>query len=274
MTTEALKRPHFHRPPIFEQAITLGFERLAQLEIVDHGLFWATLRDQFPDSETGPRITTPVEIFDGTETQILMSAAPSLQLPRAIFRNDTKGEIVQVQDDTFVFNWIANGLNNEYPRFERTSARLWELFGKFSEFYQQRHGVLPQLRHCEITNVNVIPVADFGESYDDMSKAFVVDPFEWEVPGLEAETYVRRRLHRILDERGRSVGRLHSVISPTRDQSDQDAFQFELTARSVPNIHNRIAAEDFFARAHSMINGAFLASVQPAMREVWREYDG
>lgn len=271
MTIADLQRPHFKRPPIFEQAIALVFERLQNFAIVDPGLFWSEVREEFPLSETAPRLATSVELFDSPETQVTFSALPAVQLPRTVFKTDPEGELIQLQDDKFVFNWVRSSDEAQYPRFETTSARLWELYARWSRFCSERYGATPQLKQCELTNVNVVPVKDFGEDFADMHRAFVVDPFEWKVPGLVAETYVRQRVHRIVNEGGDALGRLHSVISPVFGANDEKAFHFELTARSLPTIRTDEQAKDFFELAHIMINAAFLASVTEHMRSVWGE---
>jgi uncharacterized protein (TIGR04255 family) len=274
MTKTAHKRPHFRRPPIVEQAITLNFERIRDFDIVDPGLFYNEVREQFPVAETGARFQMSVELFEGRETHSSLSVTPGLVLPRAIFRNLDSGELIQVQDDCFVFNWVRPSTDAQYPRFERTSSRLWELFDRWVAFIRSRHGSDVILRQCEMTNVNVIPVSDFGRDFDDMGRAFIVDPFAWTVEGLVAETYVRRRVHRIVDERGEPLGRLHSVITPAFSEANEKTFHLELTARSAPGISTYDDAKAFIDRAHTMINGAFLASITPEMRALWGEEDG
>lgn len=274
MTEIALKRPHFRNPPIFEQAIALTYERIRDYGMVDPGLFWALVRDRFPQSETAPRLPTAVELFDGQDQQLTLTAVPSLQLPRTVFKDPVHGELLQLQDDKFVFNWVRPSEDAQYPRFELTSARLWEFYEVWSEFIRGLHGEAPQLRQCELTNVNIIPVNSFGHDFNDMNRAFVVDPFDWNVPGLVAETYIRQRVHLMVDDDSQPLGRLHSSISPVFGSDGEKAFQFELTARSAPTIKSLEDARNFFDRAHMMINGAFVASVTKQMRDFWGERDG
>ena len=272
MTAPPPERPHFERPPILEQAISLSFERIKSFDLVDFGLFWDRIKDQFPNCETGARFNAPIEGFEEISSPITFSLMGPVELPRSLLRNDD-GELVQVQDDSFGFNWIKPSSDSAYPRFERTSARLWELFNLFASFLEERGHSRPIFRQCELTNVNLIPIKDFGTDFGDMANAFVVDPFAWKVEGLLAETYVRRRQHKIVNTDGRPVGRLHSVISPVFRDGEK-AFQFELTARSPPTIRTKEDAVAFFDRAHSMINKAFWVSVSRRMREFWGEYDG
>jgi uncharacterized protein (TIGR04255 family) len=272
MTAQPPERPHFRRPPILEQAISLSFERITSFDLVDFGLFWERVQKQFPRCETGARFVAPIESFEEVGTPISFSLVGPVELPRSLLRND-RGELIQLQDDSFGFNWIKPSADSDYPRFEHTSARLWELFSIFVAFLEDRGHARPTFRQCELTNVNFVAVRDFGSDFSDMCHAFIVDPFAWNVEGLVAETYIRRRQHKIVDEDGRPVGRLHSAISPVFRDGEK-AFQFELTARSPPSVRTEVEAKSFFDRAHRMINQAFWVSVTPKMRELWGEYDG
>jgi uncharacterized protein (TIGR04255 family) len=271
MTDERLKRPHFRKPPIFEQAIAVVFERQKDFSIVDPGLFWREIIGDFPKCTAGAKLPNAVELFDRPESQAIISVIPAAQLPRTVYLSAHGNELIQLQDDKFVFNWVRETEDAEYPRFERTSERFWKFFELWARFSEGRHGSGPALKQCELTNVNVIPVNDFGRDFEDMYHAFIVDPFDWQVPGLVAETYVRQRVHRIVDDQGEPLGRLHSTISPVYGPDGEKAFQFELTARSTPTVKSVEAATEFFERAHMMINGAFIASVTKKIRNVWGE---
>jgi uncharacterized protein (TIGR04255 family) len=268
-----MQRPHFRKPPIMEQVISLVFERLIDFDNVDFGLFWSTVKDSFPEAETTIRATHPVENFDGRSASASIVLSPNL-LARSLFRNAASGELLQLQDDFFGFSWVKLNDEDEYPRFERTSARFWEYYGSFLDYLSARYDVTPTLRQCELVNVNIIPVSSFGSDYGDMASAFKIDPFDWQVEGLRAETYIRNRQHAILDSQNKPIGRLHSVITPVIDQSGEKHFQFQLTARSSPTIHDVNDARAFFERAHEMINSAFVSSVMPKMLEQWEPYDG
>lgn len=268
-----MQRPHFRNPPIMEQAISLVFERLIDFDNVDFGLFWSTVRDSFPQAETTFRATHPVESFEGRSASGSVVLSPNL-LARSLFRNPTSGELLQLQDDFFGFSWVKLSEEAHYPRFERTSERFWEFYEFFLRYLIGRYDVVPTLRQCEFVNVNIIPVSSFGSDYGDMARAFRIDPFDWHVEGLQAETYIRNRQHAILGVTGEPIGRLHSVITPVIDQSGDKHFQFQLTARSSPAIHETGEARSFFERAHEMINGAFVSSVTPEMLKQWEQYDG
>lgn len=268
-----MQRPHFRKPPIMEQAISLVFERLIDFDNVDFGLFWSIIRETFPQAGTTIRATHPVEHFEGRSASGSVVLSPNL-LARSLFRNPSSGELLQLQDDFFGFSWVKVSDEAHYPRFEKTSDRFWQFYEVFLQYLAERYDVAPTLRQCELVNVNIIPVSSFGSDYGDMARAFKIDPFDWHVEGLRAETYIRNRQHAILDVAGEPIGRLHCVISPVIDQSGEKHFQFQLTARSSPTIHETGEAHAFFERAHEIINGAFVSSVTPEMLKQWEQYDG
>src|SRR4051794_34562919 len=105
MTAQPPERPHFRHPPILEQAISLSFERITTFDLVDFGLFWDTVRKQFPSNATGARFNAPIESFEEIAMPISFSLVGPVELPRCLLRND-QGELIQLQDDSFGFNCI------------------------------------------------------------------------------------------------------------------------------------------------------------------------
>lgn len=274
MNNAALRRPHFRNPPIFEQVISFAFDRIDDFEAVDFGQFYEQIKEEFPVSTMVERHNVTSEIFEGQDVRMSMELTPNISLPRVLFKRADGGETIQLQDDFFAFNWVKTPEGGVYPRFEMTSNRLWHLFAEFRQFVFSRHGIEIAPVQTEITNVNIIPVEDFGGDWKDIADVFVVDPFNWEVPGLIAETYVRQRMHRIVDTFGIPLGRLHSNISPVVGPTGERAFKFELTARSMRSAYSDAQLTEFLETGHNMINGAFMASIQPKMKTLWEAFDG
>lgn len=268
-------RPNFERPPLQEQAISIVFQPLDRFRIVDYGLFWAEIADAFPEVSTDAQLEAPVEQFDNfrpAEMSFQFLTAPPI--PRAMFRNPENGELVQLQNNRFGFNW-AKVADLPYPRSEPLMARFKELFAQFTAYARKKELGELVLKQCELTNLNVIPVSDFGTSYSDVPKALRVDALDLGISNLRSEIFERSRQHKILGEDGKPVGRLHTVLAPVVSNVDNsEGIRYELTARSAPNIRTLEDAEKFFAVARNAINGAFMASVTDAMRERWGEYNG
>jgi len=274
MTPDTPIRLEYERPPLVEQAISVSFERLPGFSIVDYGLFWSEVASEFPTVATLPPLETAVEHFDAMQLQVaqfqLFDPTP---LPRAMFSN-IGGELVQLQPDRFGFNWAKKD-GASYPRSEPVMKRFEELFGRFISFAGRREIGDLRLSQCELTNVNILPVAEFGSDFSEIGEALNVDPLDLGVPFLKAETYIRNRQHRIVDADGAPLGRLHTSIAPVfSNQDGSKAFKLEFTARSAPNIGNFDAARRFFAVARNAVNGAFRGTTTKRMRDAWGENDG
>lgn len=268
-------RPDFERPPLAEQAISIVFEPIQGFRIVDYGLFWSEIAADFPNVATEAPLEAPIEEFESVRpSQVSFKLHLAPPIPRAMFRNQTNGELVQLQNDRFGLNW-AKIADQEYPRSEPLMARFRILYEKFSQ-YVERQSLGPLvLRQCELTNLNVIPVSDFGNSYSDFSKAFRVDAVDFDLPYLQPEMFERSRQLRINDSKGNPLGRLHMTIAPVISNVDNtQAFRFELTARSAPKIQSLEDALGFFDVARNAINGAFIASVTDEIKSKWGEKHG
>jgi len=269
MSPESPIRLDFQRPPLIEQAISVVFEPIEGFRIVDFGLFWNEIAEEFPFVSSEAPLEAPVEHFDELRARdVSFQVLAGVPSPRAMFQNG-KGELIQLQSDRFGFNWAKEG-DAEYPRSEPVMAQFEKLFGRFARYVaKQRLGDIV-FKQCELTNLNVLPVAEFGEDYSDLANALKVDPLDLGLSFLRSETYIRNRQHRIVAEDGMPLGRLHMAIAPVVSNQDHSkAFRFELTARSAPNIKSIEDARHFFAVARNALNGAFYAMVTDGMRKKW-----
>jgi uncharacterized protein (TIGR04255 family) len=269
MTPEVPIRPHYQRPPLVEQAISVSFEPPSGFSIADFGLFWLEIRDQFPTIQTAKRLEKTLENFDGPRAAgIEFNILTEAPIPRALYRANS-GEVIHLQDNRFGYNWAKLG-QNEYPRSEHVMGKFEHYFDKFKDFAKARGMGSIVLDQCEITNLNILPVDDFGTDYSDLSEALKVDPLDLGIEYLPPETLVRQRQHRILNGRGEPIGRLHISISPVISNQDQSkAFRFELTARSANVVATLDDARSFFAIARNAINGAFQSLVTDKMKAIF-----
>lgn len=274
MSPETPIRPEFERPPLIEQAISVAFEPIEGFRIVDYGLFWQQIAEEFPKVTAEERFESPRETFgDVRPAQTMIRIVPPPTMPRAMFRN-VSGELVQVQADWFSFNWTKED-GRAYPRSEQLMDRFQDLYQRFCSFVERSGLGEIRLRQCELTNLNIFPVSDFGRDFADMTAALKVDTLELGLDYLRPETYVRNRQHRIVNEAGEPIGRLHTEISPVfRNDDGSKAFKLEFTARSAPNVHSFDAAMHFFGIARNSINGAFLAITTDRIRAHWGEKNG
>ena len=267
-------RPKFDRPPLIEQAITVVFEELEGFSIGDFGLFWDRIGNEFSTSEAQQSLDSKIETFEGFQPQqFQFRLVPHSSLPRCFYRHVDGREIIQLQSDRFTFNWIQVD-GNTYPHADVTVARFRELFATFKTFVADRGLGEIIVRQCEIVNVNVVPVTDFGKSFSDAGRAFVVPAAEMQLDFLPVESYIVNTQHLMLDG-GRPIGRLYSVLAPVlRTGDDQHAYRLELTARGAPIENVGDGVSDFFDRARTALNAAFLAATTKWAHEFWGVKNG
>jgi uncharacterized protein (TIGR04255 family) len=264
-------RPNFDHPPLVEQAITLMFEPIVNFSIGHFGLYWETIGQDFPSCVGDEVIPSSVESFDVPD-QIRFQLGPVANQSRCVFRHRDGHEVVQVQNDRFSFNWLREA-DGVYPRYEATAGRFWEMFEGFSAFLASRGLASPVLTQCELTNVNVILLKDWGGDMDSTLNAVGFGSLETEeFPHLAADAIEAGEHYRLLDDSGLPIGRLHIALQTVTNVRDrQQALRYDLTARGAPFANSRSGAEKFFECARSAINAAFLASTSKEARVAWGE---
>lgn len=237
----------------------------------DVGLFWARVRDEFPICQAVDRLRPTIESFGG-ELNFQITLSNEVEVPRAFFRNKNANELIQLQSDRFAYNWMRSE-NSEYPRHKKTISRFWELFGRFETFLAERGLPEPKLQQCELINVNIAPLQEFGGTYASALKIFSLmqDVPIWP-DRIELEAATIQTHYVIKNEEGAPIGRLHFEINPVRNAaSGEDALRFDLIARGPSSPLDRRSAERFFSEARDYINTAFLRLTTDEARRAWGE---
>ncbi|AJA10656.1 Putative secreted protein [Sphingopyxis fribergensis] len=260
-------RPTFERPPLVEQAITVIFEQLPDFSIGDFGLFWTKIQSEFPYSEAQTPIDGKIEGEAFRPQQFQLRLLQASTLPRCFYRSDNGSELVQLQPNRFSFNWLGTD-DTHYPRSEATMARFHALFARFKEFVAERDLGTIKITQCELVNVNIIAVADFGESFAVAPLIFEAANFGRRVEFLQPESYMSNTQQAIMGSDG-FVGRLYAEISPvTKIEDGAPAYRFEITARGAPAEDNN-GVQTFFDYARNALNGSFLATTTEHAQKLW-----
>jgi uncharacterized protein (TIGR04255 family) len=262
-------RPKFDRPPLIEQAITVIFDELAGFSIGDFGRFWALIEHEFPECRQAPPLPVSIEQLGGVpfEPDVRLVVSEGETLPRCLYRHASSGEAVQVQNNRFTFNWAKLGAA-PYPHSERTVERFVELFGSFEAFVQDRQLGPLNLTQCEITNVNIVPVTEFGNDFGDAPRAFQLPVFNPD-GNISTETYMQA-VEYLISGSPSPEGRVHVVLSPVINSTDQTlAYKLEITARSGHGSGKLRDVLEFFDTARTAINAAFLAHTTREMWATW-----
>lgn len=247
------------------------FDPIPGFSIGDFGLYWQMIQAEFPECMAQETIDQAVETFVA-ESTVRFQLSPEPLLPRCVYRHGERGELIQVQSDRFSFNWIRQP-GGVYPRYETTAQRLWQLFEGFASFLYARGLSAPMLTQCEITNVNVLRLSQFG---GDMAIALRAVGVQANAPAdfghLRIEGVQMFQHHVILDDNGAPIGRLHTQLQPVIDvESRESALRYDLVARGAPFGSSRSGAEEFFECARSAVNALFLSTTTVEARASWGE---
>ena len=263
-------RPDFDRPPLIEQAITVAFDRLEQFSIGDFGLFWSYIKDRFSQTEAQQPLDPRIEQFEGFRPErMTFRLLDANTLPRCFYRSEDGTEVIQIQPDRFTYNWQKG--EEAYPHSEATMKRFRAFFAKFCGFVMDRGWPPLNITQCELVNLNVIPVKDFGETFADAAlAAFCLPQPSVSMECLPVESYIINNQHLIMHE-GKPAGRLYVQLSPVlRVEDDQKAYRLELTARGAP-LAPENGITSFFELARYAVNLGFLGATTKHAREFWGE---
>ena len=224
--------PDYNKPPVVEVAMGIQFAPLTALTTGHVGLFWAGVREQFPNVEDRAPILHWVETaaLQGAEAQVRLLERP--ELSRTWFIDSTGTRIIQVQRDRFLHNWRKVGTSDLYPRYETVRDNFMRYWGQFRHFLDGV-GLHPDPDQCEITYVNLVPKGEGWETTADLGELFRA--FAWK-PRSEFLPEPEQMRCSVMFPFPDGMGRLYVDLAPVRRPPDDAlALRFSLTAHGRPD---------------------------------------
>jgi uncharacterized protein (TIGR04255 family) len=264
--------PDFEHPPVVEVALSAQFEPLV-LETKHIAILWEQCRKEFPDWQDQAPIAPAFELF-GDGSLSAHAFLRNVPLRRAMFRNALGTQLKQYQADRFVRNWTKASAAPDYPRYESVREAFAEDLRGLTEFVENHSLGNFAPNQCEVTYVNLIPLADsagdlaaivspWSGKYSD---SFLLDPESSEI----SAHFVMR-----LPNEPQPLGRLHiagAVV--TILQSGKQAIQLTLTARGQPIGAGVDGVITFLNLGRQYIVKGFASFTTPEMHETWGRRDG
>ncbi|MGH7335397.1 MAG: TIGR04255 family protein [Candidatus Rokuibacteriota bacterium] len=260
--------PKFSRPPVIETVLGVQFTPMATFSVPYYGLFWATVRDDYPLQEVKPPLVPELEEFGVQLTpatlKVMLSAAD--QDVRCWFMNRPRTELLQVQRDHFIRNW-RKGSQDRYPGYETLKPRFTRDWARFRDFLAHADLGAPTVAQCEVTYVNQIPRGEGWHDFGDVHNVLTVvsPPARTFLP--DPEMVVGLNVRYLMPDK---KGRLHVAMQPAVRRDDgQLALQLTLTARGKP-MSSR--AEDVVAwldMGHEWIVRGFTDLTTTEMHDLW-----
>lgn len=123
----------FSNPPVTELVFDISFRLPRPIQTAHVGAFWSIIRADFPsasDKAPVPPMQVPPRL--GQQVPVInfeMTELPPLR--RTWFEDAEQRELIQLQDDRFIYNWRRKGFDDPYlgydaiqPLFEKRLVQL------------------------------------------------------------------------------------------------------------------------------------------------------
>ncbi len=201
-----LDLPEYERPPIDEVAIGVQFEPIEGISEAHIGLYWQSLRDSYPRTESKPRFEIPVESFSSDSQFVTpqVTIAPTKgMLGRTWLISEDEDYLIQVQNTHFVHNLRRR--DSVYPRFDLLKDKFWQTYEQFLSVLSSEQLKSPALTQIELSYINWITNMTMPEFFRPAGATKI----EAKQMRSQAENQLFVARYMAEDETGNPIGRLH-----------------------------------------------------------------
>lgn len=256
MENSDLILPEFNNPPVIEVYCRIIFEKLTKLKGAHIGLFWPTVKSEFPDSDVKPNLAPNIEkygidFYAGQES-LLLEIPP---LPRTWFVSKDKREVLQIQQDQLINNWRKIETEDEYPRYKNIIGKFEEHLSNFSKFLSQNDlgSLAPQ--QYELTYINHISSLNGWNLGTPIEVIFPELKFSENKEILsQCETFNLLNTYLLPDEEGRLYSTIRTIKHPNHEEP---IIQFQLMVRGIGKKKSLETMRSWFDQAHIWIVKGF-----------------
>lgn len=256
----------YKKPPVVEVVCGAAFQRLDAFKAPHIGTFWKTLPKEFCQVEE----TTPVGYPDDPSAFEVLEVPPH---PRVWFHTEDGGELIQLQQNRFFYNWKRRdgGANDKYPEFTNIFPKFLQYLELFRKFVTDEQLGTVEFHQFELTYVNHI-MADSVEGQvkrysnvlldhvsDTSRQRFLPEPdrFRW------LTSY----------EMPNGMGRLHVTAQSALKKSEtrEKLLRLDLAVRGTSQDTSDDGMKAWFSVAHNWIVEGFSDITDRTVQdEIWR----
>jgi uncharacterized protein (TIGR04255 family) len=262
--------PDYECPPVVETYLGVQFASLTQFSIPHFGLYWAKIRQDYPEFQVHPPLGPVIEQFGtGQLTQPKLGVElVSVPEVRCWFIGKSGAVLTQVQKDRFIHNWRKLKRDDVYVHYDRIKPRFIEEWKRFCEFLQEADLGKPDINQCEMTYVNHIELGEGWKSYEELNKVIAYWSGSSSGDFLPAPESVSIGARYLLPDK---KGRLHVEMQPAiRQQDAKEILQLNITARGKPESCDLEHVLEWFDLAHQWIVRGFTDFTAKEMHGFWR----
>ena len=250
-------------PPVVEVVCGAAFQRLNGFKVPHVGIFWKELPSKFEDVEENPPLVYPNEPVE------FANIPPH---PRTWFLTSDGRELVQLQQNRFLYNWKqpTGKPIDKYPEFANIFPDFLQYLGIFRSFISDQEIGEVEFHQFELTYVNLIPaeaVKGLVEFYSDVlidhvfkssRSRFLPRPktFKWVTTFALPD----------------NLGQLHVTAESALRKSDtrEELLRLELAVRGMSQDNSDDGMKSWFGVAHDWIVEGFADMTdQKVQDDVW-----
>ena len=253
----------FENPPINEVVVAVNFKpALINLRSEHIGLFWAKIKEDFPIVEQKIPTSSPLEPSSFLWDSIIMNEP--FPMPRYWFISADQTNLIQIEKNTFVFNWRRK--EDAYPRFHQHIKPAFDkYYGRFSEFIQGELRLEePAADFCELTYINILEPCEYWSGPKDTAR--VIPEFSTVKPQIVASvssefncTYIYKT-----NDLELRIG-IRNGFKTKEPGVPILAFEIK-TSRLFDEPVEKAEADKWFERAHEAVVNCFLEMTSPKIQ--------
>jgi uncharacterized protein (TIGR04255 family) len=272
-TTRPPELADFKAPPVTEVVVGVQFNSLERFLSPHLGLVWERFKRDFPGIEERPPLAPSFETF-GPQPQLLpaisMQIATGADIPRVLFVNADRTQVLQVQKDRFLHNWRKVESGGEYPRFEQMLATFEQGFDTFSGVIANEHIGTIVPNQCEVSYINQIPVPSGADLYGVFGRVFAQPAEKMILDDLGTPEDLRFLLRYVIrDHEQKPIGRVIASAEPALRTDGVMIIQLTMTARGKPRTADMPGVIEFLEHGRLHLIRAFVKLTSREMQAEW-----
>jgi uncharacterized protein (TIGR04255 family) len=260
----------FRNPPVNEVVIGAYFTRDLHPMRAEHvGLFWSSVRPEFPTIQQQPIVVSPV----GAPNLMIEfgTVGEMFPLPRFWLESPNGETLIQIQRNAFLLNWRKK--EGRYPHFETVKKSFDRNFALFMNFLQKELSLPePEIQVSELTYINLIEGKDYWRGPLDTER--ILPKFQLPLEdstGISPAEFNFQVTQRFATDLSVST----SIRSGRNPQTGmQPALVLEFRGIGALGAASKVDADAWFERAHETIGNCFVTTTSPEIQErYWERID-
>jgi len=250
----------FRNPPINELVIGVYFSReLHPLRAEHVGLFWSSMRSDFPTIQQQPEVVPPIA---PAPPVVFATTAEMFPLPRFWIESLNGEMLIQIQRNAFLFNWRKR--EGRYPHFETVKRAFDKNFALFINFLEKELSLpSPEIQVAELNYINLIENAEYWSGPADTKN--VLPSFRLPV---EESTEIGPVDFNVTTVQRFSVDLIVTTTIRTGLKGEnQPVLSMEFRGIGPLGASTKVEADSWFDRAHETIGHSFTKITNPDIQE-------